>query len=66
MSQNQFLKMLEKELHNINKNIDMKIMKGLDYSEDARNHKLILKKIRYNTRDKNSFFNRFLPFMLKS
>jgi len=65
MSQNQFLKILERDLQEINKTIDMKIMKGLDYTREARDHKLILKKIRYNTRSRNSFFNRFFPFVLK-
>lgn len=43
----------------------MKIMKGLDYTREARDHKLILKKIKYNTRSRGSFFNRFFPFVLK-
>lgn len=57
MSQIQYLKMLEKELQKINKIIDQKILKGLDYSRQARDHKLILKKIHYHT--KKSFFSRF-------
>ncbi|MFA7285350.1 MAG: hypothetical protein WC011_00675 [Candidatus Paceibacterota bacterium] len=65
MSQNQFLKILERDLQEINKTIDMKIMKGLDYTREARDHKLILKKIKYNTRSRGSFFNRFFPFVLK-
>lgn len=65
MSQNQFLKILERDLQEINKTIDMKIMKGLDYTREARDHKLILKKIRYNTRGGNTFFNRLFPFILK-
>lgn len=65
MSQNQFLKILERDLQEINKTIDTKIMKGLDYSREARDHKLILKKIKYNTRGRSSFFNRFFPFVLK-
>jgi hypothetical protein len=64
MSQNQFLKILERDLQDINKTIDMKIMKGLDYTREARDHKLILKKIRYNTRGGN-LFNRLFPFILK-
>ena len=65
MSQNQFLKILERDLQDINKAIDMKILRGLDYSREARDHKLILKKIKYNTRNRSSFFNRFFPFILK-
>ncbi|KKR79676.1 MAG: hypothetical protein UU24_C0004G0014 [Candidatus Nomurabacteria bacterium GW2011_GWA2_40_9] len=57
MSQSQYLKMLERELQKINKIIDTKIVRGQDYMREARDHKLILKKIRYHTR--RSFFDRF-------
>lgn len=65
MSKNQFLKILERDLQDINKVIDMKIIKGLDYTREAQDHKLILKKIRYNTRSRNTFFSRLFPFILK-
>ena len=50
--------MLEKELQKINKIIDQKIVHGQDYMREARDHKLILKKIHYHT--KKSFFSRIL------
>jgi len=50
MSQTQYLKMLEKEIQKINKIIDLKILRGEDYSRDARNHKLLLKKVRFHSR----------------
>jgi len=50
MSQSQYLKMLEKEIQKINKKIDLKILQGQDYRREARDHKLLLKKVRYNTR----------------
>ncbi len=56
MSQSQYLKMLERELQKLNKIIDHKIIRGEDYLKEARDHKLILRKIRYNTR--KSFFSR--------
>jgi hypothetical protein len=62
MSQNQFLKILERDLQDINKVIDMKIMQGLDYSREARDHKLILKKIKYNSRNRSNFFSKIFPF----
>lgn len=66
MSQSQYIRVLESELNKINQMIDLKILKGLDYSKEARNHKLIIKKIRYNTRrsfwDKMRFFR---PLSLK-
>jgi len=49
MSQSQYLKMLEREINKINKQIDLKILKGLDYRREARNHKLLLKRVRYHT-----------------
>ncbi|MDD5720917.1 MAG: hypothetical protein PHT16_00490 [Candidatus Pacebacteria bacterium] len=50
MSQTQYLKMLEREIQKINKKIDLKILQGQDYKKEARNHKLLLKKVRYNSR----------------
>jgi len=54
MSQKQYLKMLEREIQKINQQIDLKILRGESYSKEARDHKLLLKKVRYNTR--KSFF----------
>ena len=42
--------MLEKEIQKINKKIDLKILRGEVYSKEARDHKLLLKKVRYHTR----------------
>lgn len=50
MSQSQYLKMLEKEIQKINKKIDLKILEGEAYFKEARDHKLLLKKVRYHTR----------------
>ena len=50
MSQSQYLKMLEKEIQKINKRIDLKILKGEVYFKEARDHKLLLKKVRYHSR----------------
>ena len=63
MSQKQYLKMLEKEIQNLNKKIDLKIMRGEKYWREARDHKLILKKINYFKR-KEFFHNitqKFFP-----
>ena len=56
MSQSQYLKMLEREIHEINKKIDLKILQGEAYFKEARDHKLLLQKVRYHTR--KSFFSR--------
>jgi len=67
MSQKQYLKMLEREIHKINQEIDFKILRGENYSKEARDHKLLLKKVRYNTR--RTFFKslkeRFFPTFFK-
>jgi hypothetical protein len=59
MSQSQYLKMLEREIQNINKKIDLKILQGESYIKEARDHKLLLQKVRYHSR--KTFFNRFFP-----
>jgi len=50
MSQTQYIKMLEREIQRINKRIDLKILQGEAYSKEARDHKLLLQKVRYHTR----------------
>jgi hypothetical protein len=50
MSQNQYLKMLEKEIQKINKVIDAKIVRGQDYRKEARDHKLMVRRMNYHTR----------------
>jgi len=57
MSQSQYLKMLEREIQKINKKIDLKILQGEKYVKEAREHKLLLKKVSYHTR--RNFFSRF-------
>jgi len=63
MSQTQYLKMLEREIQKINKKIDLKILQGEKYFKEAREHKLLLKKVRYHTR--RNFFSRFFPMFSK-
>ena len=50
MSQAQYLKMLEREINKINKKIDLKIIQGQEYRREARDHKLLLRKVRYHSR----------------
>ncbi|MEK7569331.1 MAG: hypothetical protein AAB500_00345 [Patescibacteria group bacterium] len=54
MSQREYLKIVERELQRINKVIDLKILRGEDYAREARDHKILLKKVRYSRRQ--SFF----------
>ena len=57
MSQKQYLKTIEKEIQRINRIIDLKIVRGEEYKREAQDHKLLLKKIRFQNR--KSFFNKF-------
>ncbi len=63
MSQSQYLKMLEKEIQKINKKIDFKILQGEKYFKEARDHKLLLKKVRYHTRQ--SFWQRIVHLFFR-
>jgi len=62
MSQKQYLKTIEKEIQRINRKIDLKILRGEEYKKEARDHKLLLKKIRYNNRKNflDKFFTRLV------
>lgn len=50
MSREQYLKIIEREIHNINKRIDVKIIQGIDYTKEAREHKQLIHKIRQHKR----------------
>jgi len=50
MSRQQYLKLIEIELHKVNKRIDMKIIQGLDYRKEALEHKQLLHKVRQHNR----------------
>ena len=53
------MKIIEKELQRINKIIDYKIIHGEEYHREARDHKLLLRKIRQNSQQ--SFFQKLFP-----
>lgn len=63
MSQTQYLKMLECEIQKINKKIDFKILQGETYFKEARDHKLLLQKVRYHT--KKSFTQRIINLFFR-
>ncbi len=63
MSQTQYLKMLEKEIQKLNKVIDRKILQGEAYFKEARDHKLLLQKVRYHTR--KSFAQRIIHLFFR-
>lgn len=59
MSRQEYLKLLEKEIQLINKRIDHKILQGEDYAREARDHRILLRKIRQHTH--RSFLSKFFP-----
>jgi hypothetical protein len=59
MSQREYLKTIERELQKINQKIDLKIIRGEDYKREARDHKLLLRKINYLNRQ--NFIRRAFP-----
>lgn len=64
MSQKQYFQTIEKEIQRINRIIDLKIVRGEEYAKEARDHKLLLKKLRYQNR--KSFLKRFFSMFFKS
>ncbi len=64
MSQTQYLKMLEREIQKINNKIDMKILQGETYFKEARDHKLLLRKVRYHTR--KGLMNRLINLFFRT
>lgn len=64
MSQTQYLKMLEREINKINKKIDFKILQGQEYRREARDHKLLLRKVRYHTR--RGLINRLVTLFFRT
>ncbi len=61
MSREQYLKIIECELHEINKKIDMKILSGEEYRREARIHKMLVHKVRQHSR--RSMFNKFFSLL---
>jgi len=59
MSHNQYIKMLEREIQKINKKIDRKILQGESYVKEARDHRLLLQKVRYHSR--RNFISKYFP-----
>ena len=54
MTREQYIKILQRELERINREIDIKIIAGEVYAKQAREHKILLRKI-HNHYHKSSF-----------
>ncbi len=46
MSQQEYTRTIEAQLRELNKQIDLKILKGLSYVTESRKHRLLLSKLR--------------------
>ncbi|MEI6660291.1 MAG: hypothetical protein WCK91_02615 [bacterium] len=58
MNRVEYLKIIEKEIHNINKKIDIKILQGVEYRKEAQAHKVLLHKVRQHSR--SNFFSKLM------
>jgi len=58
MTRTQYTKAIELELARLNERIDSKILRGQEYSNESKKHKLLLQKIR--TQKTPSIFSRLL------
>lgn len=58
MSREQYAKAIEQEIHRLNARIDFKILRGEQYKQESRRHKLLLQKMR--AQQHKGLFGRFL------
>jgi predicted SprT family Zn-dependent metalloprotease len=59
MSKHKYVKEMERELHRINEIIDFKILHGLVYREETRQHKKLMSQIGALRSQRSSSFNLF-------
>lgn len=62
MTQTQYRKIIEHEIQKLNREIDFKIIRGHQYSDDSRRHKILLAKLEQQ-RNKG-FLNRVISSTL--
>ena len=67
MSRHQTIKAIRDEIAQLNKTIDLKIIRGMSYVYEARRHKILMSKLSKMSSNKHSFFgmlgfNRILSF----
>ncbi len=55
MSKNTMIKTIRREIDDLNWKIDMKIIKGMSYRQDARRHKILLMQLRRLTSTESIF-----------
>lgn len=58
MTQHQYTKKIQSELRKLNERIDSKILRGEQYAEDSKRHKILLTRIR---KQRKGFLARLIP-----
>ncbi len=58
MSREQYVKVLERQLEKLNKEIDLKIITGVNYAREAQEHAMLRRKMRQHKQA--SFFNQLV------
>ena len=63
MTRHQYTKNIQSELRKLNERIDYKILRGFQYADDSRRHKMLLARIR--KQKKVGFFGRITSSLFK-
>ena len=58
MSKEQYIKVLERQLEKLNREIDLKVISGQNYATEAREHTELRKKIRQHKQ--TTFYNQII------
>ncbi|MES2224561.1 MAG: hypothetical protein V4478_01075 [Patescibacteria group bacterium] len=62
MSQSQYITTLERQINSLNQRIDQKIMSGQKYLDEARKHRMLLRKIQsQRVEQRKSIISRMFP-----
>jgi hypothetical protein len=63
MTRENFTKKAQEEIENLNQVIDMKIIKGVSYRNEAKRHRFLMSKIGNTTRIQTFLFGKSAGFM---
>lgn len=59
MTRHQYTKSIQQELRALNERIDYKILRGIQYADDARRHRLLCRSMA--RQNKGGFLTRLIP-----
>lgn len=63
MTQHQAYKVIVEEIERLNKEIDLKIIKGVSYAEESRRHKVLLARLKHANPQPMWWIKRSLNFV---